>query len=81
MTRFMILIAYGAGENWEALSEEQKAAFHESHGAFEAYVDEHGQQHGSAALADADTATTVRRAGDTWVITDGPYVETAVQIT
>ena len=57
------------------------AAFVDAHHAFERFVDEHGRRLESAALSDADLATTVRHREDgSVVVTDGPFVELAEQV-
>ena len=79
MTRYVVLIAYGSLE-WESATEEVRQSYHRDHAAFSSYVAEHG----SAALADAEQATTLRHEGgrrDGAVeVTDGPFVETAEQV-
>lgn len=79
--RYVILIAYAPGQ-WEAADAAGRQRYFDAHDAFHAYVTEHGRILASAALADADTATTVRpgenRAAPT--VTDGPFVELTEQI-
>ena len=75
MKRYLLLLAYEPG-GWESASEEERQAYFDAHAAFETYVDEHGRRLGSAALADADMATTVRHVDGAPVVSDGPYVET-----
>jgi hypothetical protein len=78
--RYVVLIAYEPGA-WEAADEQARAAFVDAHDAFERFVDEHGRRLESAALSDADLATTVRHREDgTVVVTDGPFVELAEQV-
>jgi hypothetical protein len=81
--RYLVLIAYESSE-WDDATEEVRQSYYRDHAAFSAYVAEHGTQHGSAALADADQATTLRhdrrrRDGEVVVI-DGPFAETVEQI-
>jgi len=76
MKRYLLLLAQVPGV-WEAASEEEKQAYFDAHHAFEEYVGQHGRRLASAALADADTATTVRHHDGRSVVTDGPFVETA----
>lgn len=79
MRRYLILIAYEPWD-WDSASEEVRAEFFAQHGAFSAFVAEHGKELASAALADAETATTVRRADGELVASDGPFAETAEMI-
>jgi len=79
MKRYLILIAYEPWD-WSAAPEEVRAAFFAQHGAFSAFVAEHGQEVASAALDDTDTATTVRHVDGEVVVTDGPFAETAEMI-
>jgi hypothetical protein len=81
--RYLVLIAYESSE-WGDATEEVRQSYYRDHAAFSAYVAEHGTEHGSAALADADQATTLRhddrrRDGEVRV-TDGPFAETVEQI-
>ncbi len=80
MTRYVILIAYEPG-GWESASQQERQGYFDAHDAFSQFVDDHGRHLGSAALGDADTATTVRRddAG-AMVVTDGPFAELAEQV-
>ena len=57
MSRYVIFIAYEPTD-WSQWSPEEQQVYVDGHDAFEAYVDSHGRRHGSAALADADQATT-----------------------
>lgn len=78
--RYVVLIAYEPGR-WAEAGEEVRQEYFDAHHAFERFVDEHGRRLGSAALSDADLATTIRRDGDgSDVVTDGPFVELAEQI-
>lgn len=79
MTGYVFLLAYERG-CWERASAEQQEATYEAHRAFHAFVDQHGKQIASAALADDDVATTVRFKGSEAVVTDGPYAETVEMI-
>lgn len=79
MKRYLILIAYEPMD-WSTASEEVRVQFFEQHGAFSAYVAEHGKEVASAALDDADTATTVRHVDGEVVVSDGPFAETAEMI-
>jgi hypothetical protein len=77
--RYVILIAYEAG-NWDEADEVVRQEYFDAHHAFEAYVEQHGRRLSSAALSDADLATTVRRDGSSDVVTDGPFAELTEQI-
>ena len=78
--RYVLLIAYAPGR-WEAADQDERQEFFDAHHDFERFVDEHGRRRESAALADADTATTIRRAADgSPVVTDGPFVELTEQV-
>lgn len=83
MKRYVVLIAYARSE-WADADEDTRDYYFRAHDAFSAYVAEHGTEHGSAALADPEHATTVRRAarardGDV-TVTEGPFAETAEQV-
>lgn len=77
--RYVVMIAHEPGR-WDDTDEAVRAEFFDAHHAFEAFVDEHGRCLESAALADADTATTVRHDGNGRpVVTDGPFAELTEQ--
>jgi hypothetical protein len=78
--RYVVLIAYEPGR-WAEAGEEVRQEYFDAHHAFERYVDEHGRRVSSAALSDADLATTIRRGGGgSDVVSDGPFVELSEQI-
>jgi hypothetical protein len=77
--RYVVLVAYPPGD-WEAASEAVRQEYFAAHRAFEQYVDAHGRRIGSAPLAGADTATTIRHVDGTAIVSDGPFVESAEQI-
>ncbi|HEV2798467.1 MAG TPA: YciI family protein [Nocardioides sp.] len=83
MKRYVVLIAYERSE-WDEADEETRDYYYRAHAAFSAYVAEHGTEHASAALAEPEHATTVRRAGRARdgdvVVTEGPFAETAEQV-
>lgn len=79
MIRYVILIAYQPGQ-WEAADAAGRQHYFDAHDAFHSYVGEHGRIMASAALADAETATTVRPGADGPTVTDGPFVELTEQI-
>jgi hypothetical protein len=77
--RYLIFIAYEPYD-FSSLPDDVQAGYFRDHAAFSAYVAEHGTELSSAALADADQATTLRGRGDDVRITDGPFAETAEMI-
>ena len=77
--RYVVLIAYEPG-HWDGTDEVVRQEYFDAHHAFEAYVEQHGRRLSSAALSDADLATTVRRDGSSDVVTDGPFAELTEQI-
>lgn len=79
MKRYVFFIAYEPG-NVESEPPEVQETYVTAHEAFSAYVAEHGAELGSAALADTDTATTVRHVDGTAQVTDGPFAETTEMI-
>ena len=80
MKRYVILIAYRPGD-WSSASPEVRQTYFDAHDAFSDYVDEHGTHLGSAALGDADTATTLRTGTDgIRTVTDGPFAELTEQV-
>ncbi|WP_067432093.1 YciI family protein [Nocardioides jensenii] len=79
MKRYVFLIAYEPGGFEQAAAEVQQSYF-TAHEAFSTYVAEHGNELSSAALADTDTATTVRHLDGAKSVTDGPFVETVEMI-
>lgn len=83
MKRYLMLIAYEPG-GWESASPEERQVYVDGHEAFHRFVDEHGRRISGAPLADADTATTVRRDGGRLegrtVLSDGPFAETAEMV-
>ena len=78
--RYVVLIAYEPG-HYDGTDEAVRQEYFDAHHAFERYVDEHGKRLDSAALSDADLATTIRRDADgADVVTDGPFVELTEQL-
>ena len=75
MKRYVLLLAYEPG-GWDTADEGVQQEFFDAHTAFETFVNDRGRQLGSAALADADVATTVRHADGAATVSDGPFVET-----
>jgi hypothetical protein len=78
--RYVVMVAYAPGQ-WDMADDATRQQFFDDHHAFERFVDEHGRRIESAALADAELATTIRRdeAGEP-VVTDGPFAELAEQV-
>ena len=80
MKRYVILIAYRPWD-WASATPEVRQSYVDAHDAFRDFVDEHGAHLGSAALGEADTATTVRAGADgSRTVTDGPFAEPAEQV-
>lgn len=79
MKQYLVLIAYEPWD-WDSASEEVRATFFEQHGAFSAFVAEHGRELAGAALDGTDTATTVRHVDGQVVVSDGPFAETTEMI-
>ena len=78
--RYLVLIASDPAL-WDRATAAERQAWFDAHDAFERAVAARGAKVSAAALARADTATTVRHHGDTLTVTDGPFVELAEQIT
>ncbi len=79
MKRYVVLVAYQPGA-WETAPDAVRQEYFAAHHAFEEYVDTHGRRIGSAPLAGADTATTIRHVDGAARVTDGPFVESVEQI-
>lgn len=80
MKRYVLFLAYEPFD-FSRLDEATQRSYHDDHHAFDAFVEANGRLLGSAALADADTATTLRRgAGGAVDVTDGPWTETVEMI-
>lgn len=81
MTEYMVLIP-GDEAAWANATQEQQAAMYERHGEFAKRLAERGHKvTGGAELTGSATARTVRASGGTVTVTDGPYAETAEQLT
>lgn len=81
MTEYVVLLP-GDESAWEAASEEERAATYARHEEFSRLLEERGHRiTGGAELAHSRTATVVRRsaAGEV-LLSDGPYAETAEQL-
>ncbi|SDD88458.1 YciI family protein [Auraticoccus monumenti] len=80
MKRYVLFLAYEPVD-FAAMDEAVQRGYHDDHHAFDSFVERHGRLLGSAALADADTATTVRRGPSGAVqVTDGPWAETVEMV-
>lgn len=79
MKRYVFFIAYRPG-NFESEPPEVQESYFTAHEAFSTYVAQHGAELSSAALADLDTATTVRHIGGEVNLTDSPFAETTEMI-
>ena len=77
--RYVVLVACDPGV-WEHSTAEERQGVLDAHDAFERAVAARGSTVLGAALATADTATTLRHAGDTLTVTDGPFVELVEQL-
>ena len=77
--RYLVLIA-AEPEAWEEAGEEERQGHVDAHDAFERAVAARGRKVSGAALAGADTATTLRHDGGRLTVTDGPYVELVEQV-
>ena len=77
--RYVVLIACDPGV-WERSTPDERQGFFDAHDAFERAVAARGSKVSGAALASADTATTLRHSGDTLTVTDGPFVELVEQL-
>lgn len=77
MTKYLILLAGRPGE-WENAEPADRARWHADHVEFGRTVGD--AILGGEALAGTDTATTMRRRSGTIELTDGPFAETAEQI-
>lgn len=76
------VLLYGDEEPWLRATPEEREATYAQHGAFAAGVVRRGATlAGGQELAHSSTATTVRRTGDDFVVSDGPFAETAEQLT
>ncbi|GII95888.1 YciI family protein [Sinosporangium siamense] len=74
------LLAFGDEAEWAEANPEEQAAVYERWGRFERLLNEREAALGGEELAPSGIATTVRKQGDGYVITDGPYAETVEQI-
>jgi hypothetical protein len=75
-----VLMSYVKPGTWDALSDDERAAWIEDDAKFNAELAERGAVVSGEPLEDASTATTVRFVDGDPVLTDGPYAETAEQL-
>jgi hypothetical protein len=77
---YAILVASDP-DDWDRATPEVRQGYFDAHTAFELELGRRGRKVAGAALQRADTATTLRRDGTGWRVTDGPFAETAEQLT
>lgn len=76
------VLLYGDEEPWANATPKEREEMYAMHGAFAASVFERGAAVvGGAELAHSSTATTVRLNDGEFLVTDGPFAETAEQLT
>jgi hypothetical protein len=81
MTEYAVLIP-GNESTWANATDEQKAAMYARHREFAEMLGERGHRiTGGAELTAAATGKIVRAASGLVSVTDGPYAETAEQLT
>lgn len=72
--KYMLQIFGGA--DWaDSMTEEQVAAGMAAHGAFAAFLQGRGLPFSGEALLAPSRAKTIRRDGDTLIVSDGPFVD------
>jgi hypothetical protein len=76
---YAILIASDHDE-WDLATAEERQEYFDAHTAFERELGARGRKLAGAALQRSDTATTLRRSGGGRAVTDGPFAETAEQL-
>ncbi|MFI6478491.1 YciI family protein [Nonomuraea sp. NPDC050663] len=72
-----VLLVVGDEKPWQNATQAEREAVYAEWGAYSAMLDERGAARGGNELALSHTATTIRNG----IVTDGPYAETAEQIT
>lgn len=71
---------YASDKSWAEADEETRDRAYAEHEAFGRMLAERGAMIGGEELAPAASATTVRATSSGFVLTDGPYAETAEQL-
>lgn len=80
MAEYAILLP-GGEDAWEQTSPEQREAVYAVHREFARRLEERGHTiTGGAELAHSRRSWVVRRSGDSVVVTEGPYAESAEQL-
>ena len=72
-----VIQAFAEPGAWEALTDEERAAWVADDAAFNVELADRGIVVFGIGLAEADTATTVRLKAGEALLTDGPFAETA----
>ncbi|MFL6081062.1 MAG: YciI family protein [Ornithinibacter sp.] len=81
MSTYVILLP-GDESGWESATDEHRAAMYAKHGHFASMLEEHGHKIvAGAELTHSRDARVVRGGADGPVVTDGPYAESAEQLT
>ncbi|MFL6177684.1 MAG: YciI family protein [Ornithinibacter sp.] len=81
MSTYVILLP-GDESGWESATDEHRAAMYAKHGHFASTLEEHGHKIvAGAELTHSRDARVVRGGADGPVVTDGPYAESAEQLT
>ncbi|WP_113700312.1 YciI family protein [Nonomuraea lactucae] len=75
-----VLLCVGNEHPWTQAGPEERQAVYARWGAYNGFLAERGAGVGGHELAHSSTATTIRKNGDQFLITDGPYAETVEQI-
>ncbi|GLZ78818.1 hypothetical protein Afil01_36250 [Actinorhabdospora filicis] len=75
-----LLMIYAADQTWAEADEATREQAYAAHEAFGRMLAERGAMIGGEELAPAASATTVRATPGGFVLTDGPYAETAEQL-
>jgi hypothetical protein len=70
-----MLMLYENDTDWTQVAEEERDGALREHERFVQLLRERGVAFSGEALQPQGTATTLRRAGDDLIVTDGPYVE------
>jgi hypothetical protein len=76
---YAILVASDP-EEWDRATAQERQGWFDAHTAFELELRARGRKLAGAALQRSDTATTLRRSGGGLAVTDGPFAETAEQL-